>query len=356
MNNGISIYPGLDNLLEENLKLIELASTCGIKRIFTSFNIPETNKENFKRELDIILNIAQNNDMEIITDVSPKTRELLNIDINDLKSVRNLGVSTIRLDDGYSAEEIAALSHNAENIGLQVNASAITCDFLRKLEKFKANFDAIEALHNFYPRKNTGLSEEFFLYKNNLLKSYNIKVGAFVSSEGKKRGPIFEGLPTLEVHRDMNTSLAMRHLVALGIDFVFISESMPFKDEIEELAKIKRIEVILKINLLTENDNIKKLLSNKFIVREDDARDVIRIKNSRLLSKANIEPENTVERHLGSITLDNRLYKRYMGELQIIKRDLPMDERVNVVAEIAKNEIFMLKYIMPGTNFSFLIS
>jgi len=353
MNNGISIYPGLDNLLEENLKLIELAATCGIKRIFTSFNIPEINKENFKRELDIILNIAKNNDMEIISDVSPKTRELLDIDVNDLKGVKNLGISTIRLDDGYNAEEIAKLSRNTENIGLQLNASAITQNFLNDLEKHNADFNAIEALHNFYPRKNTGLSEEFFANKNNLLKSYDIKVGAFISSEGKKRGPIFEGICTLEAHRGINSSLAMRHLTALGVDFIFISESLPFKDEIEELAKLNNNEVDLKINIFTKNNAVKKLLSRKFTARPDESRDVIRAKEGRLLAKENIAPENAADRPFGSVTLDNALYKRYMGELQITKRDLPKDERVNVVGEIAKDELFMLKYITPEKIFSF---
>ena len=353
MNNGISIYPGLDNLLEENLKLIELAATCGIKRIFTSFNIPEINKENFKRELDIILNIAKNNDMEIISDVSPKTRELLDIDVNDLKGVKNLGISTIRLDDGYNAEEIAKLSRNTENIGLQLNASAITQNFLNDLEKHNTNFNAIEALHNFYPRINTGLSEEFFANKNNLLKSYDIKVGAFISSEGKKRGPIFEGICTLEAHRGINSSLAMRHLAALGVDFIFISESLPFRYEIEELARLENNEVILKINMFTKNSAIKNLLSNKFTARPDESRDVIRAKESRLLAKGNIDPENAVDRPLGSITVDNALYKRYMGELQITKRDLPKDERVNVIAEIAKDELFMLKYVTPEKKFYF---
>ena len=36
MENGISIYPGLDNTLEENLALIQKAHDCGLTRLFTS--------------------------------------------------------------------------------------------------------------------------------------------------------------------------------------------------------------------------------------------------------------------------------------------------------------------------------
>ena len=42
MINGISLYPGLDNSAEENLQLLEKAAELGIKCVFTSLHIPET--------------------------------------------------------------------------------------------------------------------------------------------------------------------------------------------------------------------------------------------------------------------------------------------------------------------------
>ena len=59
MLNGISIYPGLDNTLEENLDLIRKASQFGLKRIFTSLHIPETNRQALKRELMVLLEAAR---------------------------------------------------------------------------------------------------------------------------------------------------------------------------------------------------------------------------------------------------------------------------------------------------------
>ena len=35
MDNGISLYPGLDNTPAENLALLEKAAQAGIRRIFT---------------------------------------------------------------------------------------------------------------------------------------------------------------------------------------------------------------------------------------------------------------------------------------------------------------------------------
>ena len=75
MLNGISIYPGLDNSLEENLELIRKASQFGLKRIFTSLHIPETNRQALKRELLILLSAARRYQMEIISDISPSTLE-----------------------------------------------------------------------------------------------------------------------------------------------------------------------------------------------------------------------------------------------------------------------------------------
>ena len=40
MENGISIYPGLDNTLAQNLQLIQQAAACGIRRLFTSYRKP----------------------------------------------------------------------------------------------------------------------------------------------------------------------------------------------------------------------------------------------------------------------------------------------------------------------------
>ena len=92
----------------------------------------------------------------------------------------------------------------------------------------------------------------------------------------------------------------------------------------------------------------------------DEARDAIRAEESRKrlkeLSPASaprLEAENTSERPLGAVTLDNEGYGRYQGELQIIKEPQGRDDRVNVVAQVEAEEIGLLQYISPGRKFSF---
>ena len=57
----------------------------------------------------------------------------------------------------------------------------------------------------------------------------------------------------------------------------------------------------------------------------------------------------------GSITIDNEKYLRYMGEMQILKVSLLSDERVNVVARISPEDLFLLDYIRGGDKLNFIL-
>ena len=59
-----------------------------------------------------------------------------------------------------------------------------------------ANFEKLTAGHNFYPRPETGLDAHWMQKKNEWLKQYGLKTAAFISGNGKLRGPIFAGFPT----------------------------------------------------------------------------------------------------------------------------------------------------------------
>ena len=174
MTNGISIYLGLDNTPEENIELIKKASARGIKRIFTSLHIPETDKNKLKDELQHILQIARKESMDVITDVSPATTELLDLDGFSLDYFARLGLTTLRLDYGFGVEKIAEMSQNTLGIKIQLNASTITKDYLKALIRLGANADQLEASHNFFPRENTGLDEDFVWQKTSLLHKYHI--------------------------------------------------------------------------------------------------------------------------------------------------------------------------------------
>lgn len=353
MRQGISIYLGLDNTYEENIKLVKTAARLGVKRLFTSLHIPETNTEKLQRELTSILQTAKAEKMEIISDISPNTLQLLGMKKLSFTLFKSWGIQTIRMDFGYGAKEIAKFTNNEKEIRIQLNASTITPKFLAELAKSGANLSRIDALHNFYPRCGTGLAEDAFIQKNELLRSWGIHVGAFVASNHRRRSPLKEGLPTLETHRNLKVGLAARHLALLGADSVFIGDSLPSEEELSELAAVNDDVIELNARLLTNDPASKRLLSHTFTARVDDARDAVRAQESRSLADEIIAPENAVERPYGAVTIDNEGYLRYMGELQIIKTPQPPDARVNVAARLLPEEEILLPYLKPGRKFAF---
>lgn len=104
----------------------------------------------------------------------------------------------LRLDDGFTPERIKELQTRYPQKTLVLNASTVTEGFLLSLEKAGVDVGCVEALHNFYPRPHTGLSEAFFLRQNALCHHYGIKVGAFVRSFGACRGPLLRDSPRLK--------------------------------------------------------------------------------------------------------------------------------------------------------------
>ena len=335
MSFGFSVYFGLDNSKEENIKLLKDAHNLGFTRIFTSLHIPEANYEVLKAEVKEFFELAKDYDM-------------------DLKGLRDMGVKTIRIDFGYSEEDIAKMSKNKYGIKIQLNASTITEEFFKKLDRYSPDYENIDALHNFYPRIGTGISEECMIKKNSILKEREIKPCAFVQSNNRKRSPLKDGLPTLEYHRGMAVREAANHLFALGNTSVFIGDSLPSIEELKELSSLNPEVIELDIKVKSNDEITLRLLNEVYSARTDEARDAIRASESRLILKEDIiEPYNNVNKEVGDITIDNKDYLRYMGELQILKMNQEKDSRTNVVASILQKDLYLLKYIQGGKKFRF---
>ena len=354
MSFGFSVYFGLDNSKEENIKLLKDAHNLGFTRIFTSLHIPEANYEVLKAEVKEFFELAKDYDMDIISDISPNTFKFLDLDDMDLKGLRDMGVKTIRIDFGYSEEDIAKMSKNKYGIKIQLNASTITEEFFKKLDRYSPDYENIDALHNFYPRIGTGISEECMIKKNSILKEREIKPCAFVQSNNRKRSPLKDGLPTLEYHRGMAVREAANHLFALGNTSVFIGDSLPSIEELKELSSLNPEVIELDIKVKSNDEITLRLLNEVYSARTNEARDAIRASESRLILKEDIiEPYNNVNKEVGDITIDNKNYLRYMGELQILKMNQEKDSRTNVVASILQKDLYLLKYIQGGKKFRF---
>lgn len=66
-----------------------------------------------------------------------------------------------------------------------------------------------------------------------------------------------------------------------------------------------------------------------------------------------IKAGHTSERHAYSVTIDNKKFDRYSGELQIVLKDPLAVKRVNVVGKIPKDEQILVDEIKPGKKFRF---
>ena len=346
MENGISVYAGLGSSTAENIALIERAAALGMKKCFTSTQIPESlvDVEAFYDELTAIIEAAVSNEFEIILDVN--SDNIIAFDFEEF---------TWRLDDGFDIGQVADLSRIHK---IQLNASVMTEDFLKALVNLDANFGNISALHNYYPHVNTGLENYYFSEQNKLLHDFGLKVGAFAPSrDGVRRAPLHEGLPTLEITRNYSTDLSARYLAALGADFVVIGDGQPTDEEIKSVATLKPDEIIMHAHLLTFDPASIEILSKPFTSRPEISRSVIRAVEGRKyvsqIDKKILADETPTERTYGCITIDNEKFGRYMGEVQIVEDLLPADARVNVAAKILEDETGLVSCIKPRQKFSF---
>ena len=338
---GFAVYPGLDNAAEENLELIEKAAALGYRKIFVSLHIPETDKVRLNKEIREILQRAAKYHMEVVADIGPETKDLQ-------------GITSLRLDDGFSPEQVGKLLAADGKRKIVLNGSTITESFLQELKKAQIDFRRLTALHNFYPRANTGLEEKFFLQQNALLARYDIKVGAFIPSQSGPRGPLYEGLPTLETTRTQTASLGARFLAALGVEEIYFGDSLPAEEELADVAVVQDGIIVLTLATCTRSEKIREFLQGTFTTRPEEARDLIRTIESRGRFKGHtIEPAVMGMRPAGTVTIDNKYFGRYQGELSIAKHLLPPEYRTTVVGHIPAAEIFLLHYLKPGTKFKF---
>ncbi|MGP1907033.1 MupG family TIM beta-alpha barrel fold protein [Metabacillus sp. JX24] len=309
------------------------AAASGVKRAFTSLHIPEE-KGNLKQRAKELLELAEKHDIEIHADVSPST--LKHLDIHKFEELSAFGVRGIRLDDGFDEAAIKSLS---SVFSLSINASTVTESELSALLENGLEPQKIIAWHNFYPRRETGLDEEFFHSQNELFKKYGIETAAFIPGAGTKRGPLYDGLPTLEKHRNISSYAAGVELL-LKVNHVYVGDPGTEDSLIEKLSLYKK-QNILSLRILSD-----QFTGGFYQFRPDASRDVFRLKDTRLAEE--VKPCNTIERQIGMITMDNSGYGRYRGEVQICRRVLAADERVNVIGRVIDEDLPLLNLALPG--------
>ncbi|WP_462399530.1 DUF871 domain-containing protein [Lacticaseibacillus pantheris] len=335
---GFSVYLSRELDAETHEYIHQMAQT-GYETVFTSLHIPEDDVNVLLTRLRQLTAWCQDEQMQVVADVSADGFERLGWSLQDYQTVSSTGLTGLRIDDGINMRDVALLSNH---MLVALNASTLSEQDLTTLRMEQANFDNIEAWHNYYPRPETGLDRQWFLSKNQWLHQHGLKVMAFVPGDGQRRGPLFKGLPTLEEHRQIRPIWATVDLLNLDVDSVFVGDETVTEDTMKTIAAYVQTGIIsLHVSGLPE-----KLQGTEWHNRPDVARDVIRLQEARTRQLLSTEPgEVAKSRPVGSLTVDNSRYGRYAGEIQITRHDLPADKAVNVVGRVCQADRVALDLI-----------
>lgn len=361
MSLGISIYPE-HSKKEDILKYIDKAGKLGFKRIFTCLlSIENKDKKELISEFKEICELAHKYGMEITFDINPNVFENLDIRYDDLQFFQDISADVIRIDETFNGLKESLMTYNKQGLKIELNSS-IGNDYIDLVMSYNPNLKKIVTCHNFYPQKYTGLSLEHFNNCNKKIKGYNLNIGAFVSSNNKDTfgpWPVYDGLPTLEIHRDLPISTQVRHLFATRmVDDVIIGNAFASDEELIACSKIDPGILTFDIEFekeLTEVENKIVYYEKIHVIRGDLSEYVARSSQTRVVfGDSQIEPNNTRDLKRGDVVILNNNYSKYKGELQIILKDMKNDGRRNVIGKIPNIEHMLLDYIKPWKPFKFL--
>lgn len=323
--------------------------SSGFEGIFTSLHIPEDDPAKYRVRLKALLCAARERQLKVMIDISGDALKYVGLSLRNPQQIVESGISGLRMDDGIEWKDAALLS-NYLTVGL--NASTLIENDYIALAHYHANFNNIEVWHNYYPRPDTGLDEIWFRQKNAWLKEKHFRTVAFVPGDGRLRSPLYETLPTLEIHRYQNPLAATLSLLKNNlIDDVYIGDPRISKKTFNQFSDYLHEDIVL-LHASLLNKKWCSFVFKSHRNRLDVAKNVIRSDQSRVLNRnKDIQPEHTVLRKKGSITVDNNLYRRYKGELQLTRCQLPFDTKVNVIGQITDHDLALMQFIQAGTKF-----
>ncbi|WP_396290858.1 MupG family TIM beta-alpha barrel fold protein [Curtobacterium sp. KT1] len=305
----------------------EAAAAAGAKLAFTSLHIPEDSPSGARAAATAIVSAAASSGLSVFADVSPSTARLLGDSPWEL--LRSIGVARARIDFGFSVPEILSI---AAVLPIALNASTLRAADLAPF----ADLD-VELIHNFYPREWTGLALSSVAASVSVARQFGWRVGAFIAGDSVRRGPLSEGLPTVEQHRNMSPLFQAVALVDAGVNDVYVADPALTDQSWSRLRSLFRDDVVVIDG--TAAPEVRPAVIEALAVpdrnRPDAAEAMIRLEHSRERFAGLPLPEvGGQPRPAGSVTVQLASSGRYCGEVAITLRDLPADDRVAVLGTL----------------------
>lgn len=353
---GVSIYPERSTF-EKDQAYLDLAHKYGFKRVFTSLLQITDDKEKVLAEFKKVVDYANSLEMEVMVDINPSLFEQLEISYDDLSFFHEMGAYGVRLDIGFTGAEEARMTRNPYNIKIEINMSGGT-KYVDNIMSYSPNTENLLGSHNFYPHRYSGLGYNHFVACSEQFRQYNLNTMAFVNSSAATFGPwpTQDGLCSLEDHRELEIATQVKHLMLTGlIDDILVGNAYASEGELKAMADAfyapyPTLKVVVE-DEITENERIC-LFDNLHSYRGDRSEYMLRSTMTRVYYKDKEFPAHTTRDIVrGDVLIDNEKYGQYKGETQIALKEMKNDGRVNVVGHISEDELFLLDFLKPWSNF-----
>ena len=356
---GVSIYPERSTF-EKDQAYLDLAHKHGYTRVFTSLLEIDGDADQVLGSFNKVVAYANSLGMEVMVDINPGLFTQLNISYDDLSFFHKMGAYGIRLDIGFTGQEEARMTRNPYGIKIEVNMSSGP-KYVDSIMAFSPNRENLLGSHNFYPHRYSGLEYNHFVYCSNQYRNHNLNTAAFVNSHEATFGPwpTQDGLCSLEDHRDLEIATQVKHLVLTDlIDDIIIGNAYASEAEIIAMAEAFNADYpSVKVDLDQEISDVERkvVLDELHSYRGDRSAYILRSTMTRIKYKnEEFPPHNTIDIKRGDLLVDNVDFGQYKGEMQIALKEMENIGRVNVVGRISDDELFLLDFLKPWSNFKLI--
>ncbi|WP_181435607.1 MupG family TIM beta-alpha barrel fold protein [Curtobacterium sp. MCPF17_051] len=191
----------------------------------------------------------------------------------------------------------------------------------------------VELIHNFYPREWTRLALSSVTSSVAVTRQYGRRVGAFIAPDSLRRGPLGQGMPTVEEHRTVPSLFQAMALVDAGLDDVYIGDPALTDHSWSRLGSFVLDDVVVLGGPAAPGVHpaVLEALAIPDRNRPDAAEAMIRLEHSQERFAGLPLPEAGGQpRPAGSVTLQLASAGRNFGEVAITLRDLPPDRKIAV--------------------------
>ncbi|AXK51531.1 MupG family TIM beta-alpha barrel fold protein [Spiroplasma alleghenense] len=359
---GIAIYP--DKMSQADIKsYLQLAWKNNFSRAYFTFlpiNLLENNQEILLPKILDAINVAKIIGFNTTADINQRVIDDLKIEIKDLKWFKDKQIDIIRFDLPMNSQTIANLSYNPNDIKIELQMSNDNYA-LQDILSYDPKKENIVGCQNFYPQNYSALNLQYFNKTSIPFLEAGLKTTSYLSSNNPLAfcsWPNHSGTPTLEICRNLSiTSQAKLMWATKQVDDLIIANCPATKEEIENLGKLDRFIISLKIKLANKINSIEKIIiQDRQHQNRGDVNDYfIRSTATRVEFKNESNPKITIEKkffEIGDVLIGNDDAGLYKNELQIVKTKTPNTGEKNLVGKIDSDDHELLKILDSWQRFN----